>query len=400
MNSAGTRESDSQSTPAQPLAGSIERPLVIRFTGSGSEYFRIWIVNLLLSIVTLSLYRPWAKVRRLRYFYANTLVDDHALDFHGNPRRMLRGYLLVGAMLIAYSLAGRISASAALVAFVALCILWPALLRASMQFRLANTSWRGLRFRFGGDLGGAYRALLPLFLPGLVLVAMGLGVKDRQHPPHWYLSGFGILMLVTALILPLAWWNLKRYQHDNYGLGQWQTRLQLGPWKMYGLSLRVVGIFLIAAVCMAISVGAIGTVAASMFGGSLHGRPSAPLAVAAGLAVAFISWLLILLVPMPYTVARMQNLVWSNTSTDTLRFESSLRFGALLRVTLKNWLLMVLTLGLYWPFAAVAVYRLRVEAITPKLRGDLDSLREQARLRATDASGDAAGDLFGIDIGL
>jgi Bacterial protein of unknown function (DUF898) len=40
--------------------------LDVRFTGSGSEYFRIWIVNLLLMLVTLSLYYPWAKVRRLR----------------------------------------------------------------------------------------------------------------------------------------------------------------------------------------------------------------------------------------------------------------------------------------------------------------------------------------------
>ena len=42
------------------------------FTGSGSEYFKIWIVNVLLTIVTLGIYSAWAKVRRLRYFYNNT----------------------------------------------------------------------------------------------------------------------------------------------------------------------------------------------------------------------------------------------------------------------------------------------------------------------------------------
>jgi len=42
--------------------------LPIEFTGSGSEYFRIWIVNLLLMFVTLGSYYPWAKVRRLRDF--------------------------------------------------------------------------------------------------------------------------------------------------------------------------------------------------------------------------------------------------------------------------------------------------------------------------------------------
>ena len=70
----------------------------IAFSGSGSEYFRIWIVNLLLTLVTLSLYYPWAKVRRLRYFHTNTQVAGHALDFHGEPVKMLRGHLLVLAL--------------------------------------------------------------------------------------------------------------------------------------------------------------------------------------------------------------------------------------------------------------------------------------------------------------
>jgi uncharacterized membrane protein YjgN (DUF898 family) len=108
---------------------------------------------------------------------------------------------------------------------------------------------------------------------------------------------------------------------------------------------------------------------------------------------------LMLMVPVPYATSRLQNLVWSNTSAQAVRFESDLKFGSLLGITLKNWLLMVLTLGLYWPFAAVALYRVRLEAITPHLGGDLERLREDALLRANDASGDAAGDLFGIDIG-
>src|SRR5262249_15612925 len=65
------------------------RELSMRFTGSGSEYFRIWIVNLLLTLVTLTLYYPWAKVRRLRYFYGNTVVDGQPLGFHANPKKVL-----------------------------------------------------------------------------------------------------------------------------------------------------------------------------------------------------------------------------------------------------------------------------------------------------------------------
>jgi len=37
------------------------------FTGRGSEYFRIWVVNVLLTLVTFGVYSAWAKVRKARY---------------------------------------------------------------------------------------------------------------------------------------------------------------------------------------------------------------------------------------------------------------------------------------------------------------------------------------------
>jgi uncharacterized membrane protein YjgN (DUF898 family) len=384
--------------PVEPGTG--DRPLRVRFTGSGSEYFRIWIVNLLLSIVTLSLYRPWAKVRRLRYFYANTLVEDHALDFHGDPLKMLRGYLLVGAMVVTYSVAGRFSPVAALVAFVALCALWPALLRASMQFRLANTSWRGLRFRFSGDLGGAYRALLPMYLPALAIVVMGLFVADPRKPPSWYLASLSAVTILITALAPWVWWKLKRYQHDHLALGQWQTRLTVGPGSFYGLSLKVGGLFVLGGIVAGIVVAVVAGVVGVAFRGMLHEHPNQLLVTLLTMVMGGVIWLSMLLLPVPYATARTQNLVWANTRSEAVRFDSRLQFGTLLGLTLKNWLLMLATLGLYWPFAAVALYRTRVEAVTPHLGGDLDTLREDARVRAGDASGDAAGDLFGIDIGL
>ncbi|TXC67569.1 DUF898 domain-containing protein [Piscinibacter aquaticus] len=113
---------------------------------------------MLLTLLTLGLYYPWAKVRRLRYFHGNTLVGENPFGFHADPRKMLRGYLLVALLLVLYSAAGHFSPTAGFIAFVILAAVWPALLKSSMQFRTANTSWRGLRFRFRGTLRGAYGA--------------------------------------------------------------------------------------------------------------------------------------------------------------------------------------------------------------------------------------------------
>ena len=375
------------------------RPLEIKFTGSGSEYFRIWIVNLLLSIVTLSLYRPWAKVRRLKYFYANTLVDGHAFDFHGNPKKMLRGYLLVGLMLVSYSAAGRFSAMAALVALVILAVLWPALLRASMQFRLANTSWRGLRFRFNGSLSGAYRGMLPLFIPALAMGALRFELVDPQHPTMEYVKHIYAVMGLTLLVAPVMWWIFKRYQHDNYALGQWQTRLDLGAGSIYGLSLRILGVTLLSFVVLIILGAILGAVVGGVGAvtGLFQNKMVAMVAIVIGVLLLY---MLALVVPIPYAISRTQNLIWGHTRSDEVSFDSRLPFAPLIKLTLKNWLLMVLTLGLYYPFASIAYYRLRIESVTPQLSGDLDRLQAQQGIGASDASGDAAGDLFGIDIGL
>lgn len=372
--------------------------LKIRFTGSGSEYFRIWIVNLLLMLLTLGIYYPWAKVRRLRYFHGNTLVDGEPLDFHGKPIKMLKGYLLVGLLFALYSVAGNFSAVAGLIAFVIVMALWPALLKSSMQFRLANTSWRGMRFRFQGSLRDVYRAVLPMFVPSLAIVAALTGVDNPENPPAWYVSVVGGVFLVTVAVLPWLLWNLKQYQHNNYALASLTTRFKASLGSFYMVFFKTFGVMLLAVLLAAVLV------VVFIFGGKasglLAGRAGAAAAVFAGVVGGLAGIFAMLIVVRPYLTSRFQNLIWTRTGNASMRFLSDLRFRRLLGLTLKNWLLVILTLGLYWPFAAIATARMRLEAVTVKTRVSPDTLVSQMRAAEGDAAGDAAGDLFGLDIGL
>lgn len=65
------------------------------FMGSGKEYFGIWIVNVFLTIVTLGIYSAWAKVRRNRYFYGNTVLLGRAFEYHARGGQILVGRLIV-----------------------------------------------------------------------------------------------------------------------------------------------------------------------------------------------------------------------------------------------------------------------------------------------------------------
>jgi uncharacterized membrane protein YjgN (DUF898 family) len=113
-----------------------------------------------------------------------------------------------------------------------------------------------------------------------------------------------------------------------------------------------------------------------------------------------LAYLVFPLVLVPYTTSRLQNLLWSNTRSRRIRFDSQLRFGPLVRLTAKNWLFIALTLGLYWPFAKVHTARMRLEAMQVSVQGDVNAWLAKAQGGDKGILGDAAGDFFGIDMGL
>jgi uncharacterized membrane protein YjgN (DUF898 family) len=396
-----------EDAPETHVAAAQPYSVRLEFTGSGSEYFRIWIVNLLLTVCTLGLYYPWAKVRRLRYFYGNTLVDGQPLGFHGDPKQMLKGFLLVVALFASYSVAQQVSPIAAALAFVLLAALWPALWKSSMQFRLANTSWRGLRFQFAGALPGAYKAVAPFWVPLVLLIGLGAfwGVTQAggegaimTGQAVWLgLAFMAAVFLGSIVLMPFLFWNLKRYQHNHYVLATQQSQFGVPLWGFYKLAFKLGGLGFVSllvvmgVVLLGVSVlfsGGMSTPSNSWFGiGLLLIGVYAPI-VAAMTSLKAIA------------AAMVQNLVWSNTASSHLRFQSDLEALGLMGLALKNFALTVFTLGLYWPFAAIATQRMRLQAVTVAFSLSPDELVLAALGKQGDTAGDAAGDILGIDIGV
>lgn len=77
------------------------------FSGSGGEYFRIWIVNLILTVLTLGIYSAWAKVRRNRYFYGHTRRGVAAFEYLAERIAILKGRLLALGVFLIYIWARR-----------------------------------------------------------------------------------------------------------------------------------------------------------------------------------------------------------------------------------------------------------------------------------------------------
>jgi uncharacterized membrane protein YjgN (DUF898 family) len=389
---------DPTTSPA-PLFGRVRAAqqahhLPIEFGGTGGEYFRIWIVNLLLTLLTLGLYYPWAKVRKLRWFYGHTQLAGHAFDFHGEPKKMLRGTLLAGLLVLAYSVAGELSAFAGLVAAVIVASLWPLLLRSALQFRLANTSWCGLRFNFSGSAREAYAAVAPpllLFLLPATLAAfheadMGLA-PDTLQTLDVVVLGAAVLMLLG---LPYFMWRLKRYQHSHFRLGQLRTEWKGELRAVYVLCLRTFGLVLLPIAL--IGAGIAGILAGGSFGAGVLLLPLMFALLLAGMVVMYV-------VAPAYFTVRMQNLAWTKTGNRYMRLRSQLELGPYIKLQLVNWLLVMFSMGFYWPWAVVSTRRMRLAAITVVSRVEPEELAMAVRPKAGDAAADMGEDLFGLDFG-
>ncbi|UXZ04768.1 YjgN family protein [Moraxella nasicaprae] len=163
-----------------------------KFTGNAGEYFKIWIVNLFLTIITLGIYSPWAKVRRLRYFYGNTQLDNRSFDFTANPKKILIGRLIAIALYALIMIGGELSWEIAIATPILLFIALPWLFRSTLKFHARHSQYNNVKFAFKGSLGQTY---------GLFLLTSLISIVS-----------FGLL-------LPVVLWLIRGYQFNNLYFG-------------------------------------------------------------------------------------------------------------------------------------------------------------------------------------
>ncbi|MBM3635844.1 MAG: DUF898 domain-containing protein [Alphaproteobacteria bacterium] len=120
------------------------------FSGGTFTYFKIWIINVLLSIITIRIYSAWAKVRRLRYFYQNITLDGYHFDYHAELVKILIGRFIVVGTLILYNILVAISPFFTIL-LIGYIFLLPVIINSSLSFSLRMTSFRDIRFGFRGD---------------------------------------------------------------------------------------------------------------------------------------------------------------------------------------------------------------------------------------------------------
>ena len=100
-----------------------------------------------------------------------------------------------------------------------------------------------------------------------------------------------------------------------------------------------------------------------------------------------------------YAHVRLQNLAWSHTGNRYLRFRSNLELGPYMALQLRNRLLVLLTVGLYAPWAAASARRMRAGAVAVVSRIVPDEFVSVIAGRPSQLAADAADELLGLRIG-
>jgi uncharacterized membrane protein YjgN (DUF898 family) len=376
----GTALPPDDPAPVALPAPAQEESLAFGFSGSGAEYFRIWIVNLLLTVATLGIYSAWAKTRRLQYFYRNTRLAGASFDFRGDPKAILRGRILAVMLLAAYHYAFGFSARAGIVTIALLLAAMPFLMRSALRFRLSNTWYRGLPFGFAGSVTGAYRVYL---LPVLMFILPGALAALAGRMP---MLGFAALLYLGW---PLMHGAMKRYQHSNLVYGDQRAGFTL-------TSARLAGPYAAAFVFTlgAFVVYGIGVYFAVSRRGADGGGIGSTLLIVGGVVMLYLFFLVCGL----FVMVRMNNMAWSDTRFPGVRIESSMRLRSWLRLQAVNVLLTLLTLGLFRPFAAVRSWRYRLAHAQVEAPEGFEAATGVAHRRAVTAAGDGSAEFLGIDL--
>ena len=328
----------------------------LEFHGSAREYFGIWITNVLLTLLTLGFYSPWATVRRRRYLYGSTCLLGSPMAYHARPTSILIGrtvavFLLLFIWFLFFYLgleSGKPEIWEALFSTL-LVLLVPLLVVLAQRFMLRNASWRQLRFAFKGDYRGTF---IPYCIwPLLAAISLGLLLP---------LARFRQLRYITASMC---------FCGENFSF---KGRL-LTLYKFYVLA------FGAAVLIVLMYVFLLGSAWSAWW---------------IGLSVSLAVLMLFLAI-----YAAELRYRYSNTSfgAGIARFGSDIRIDVFIWIAVTNLLAVICTLGMAIPWAAVRMLRYRLAHIYIDYESDA-RIEQMIGRQGKDTSAIGAEVVEGLDI--
>jgi len=340
----------------------------LEFRGTGSEYFRIWIVNLALTILTLGVFSAWAKVRTWRYFYGNTFIGGHSLDYHASPWRILIGRTIAVSLFIGYEVSGAFNPTYALPWLFVAGFAFPWLVNSSLRFNARNTSYRNVRLNFTGRY---FEALIAFVI--------------------WPIAGIATLFLLEPAARRAR--DLFFTNHHTFGGRKFHT--DFTPWNIYAIYLFGLLLFVTLAAALAAGIWANFHILEKA-----HDFGSNSFIVGASYVALFVAAYLFFLMLGPIINTMVLNLSLNNTVLDARhKIRSDMSPLVVAWITVTNGFLVLFTLGFFYPWARVRLRRYETRKLAMLMDGSIDDYASEA-FGTQSAVGEEIGSFFAFDFGL
>lgn len=383
----------------------------VLFHGRSGEYFSIWLVNVLLTLVTLGIYSAWATVRRRRYFFGNTEIAGDRFDYHARPVDILKGRIIVFVGMVLFFILSSAMPAISLVFLLVFCALIPWIIIRSWRYNALMSSFRGVRFNYLCRVGRAYWTmyLCPVLLIVALYAVMALigmvAINTGSMSVSLILGIVGFVAFLAGLAAVqgiVAALNHDLYINNmSYGSLPFKAELSKKAFiKMVLISFLIMLPFLIVAGML------IGTLFVSIFYSIAMGMTDPEMLnslMAGNMLNIFLTFLVLLfgaLVSSAYLVVAQRNYVFGQTKLgEKLRLKSTMSTGSFLGLTLTNTLIVIFTLGLGTPIAEVRLARYMANSTA--LEGDISLLDVQAH---NDSAGTAVAEevaaAFDLNVGI
>ncbi|USD35765.1 YjgN family protein [Ferrimonas sp. SCSIO 43195] len=355
-----------QQLAAERDSSAAKRLVRFEFTGQKGAYFKLWIVNLLLSIVTLGIYSAWAKVRNSQYMLGHTKLDGQPFRYLAKPMQILKGRIVAVVVLVLFTLVSQLSPFAGLLMTLGLLVATPWLILQGMRFSMRMTAYKNVRFSFEGSYFGT-------------------------------LVTFVLLPMVGAFTLYLAMpWVFKKmdqylYGNSSFGGKRFEVTTDTGPY--YGASLAAAGLAIVGFIALFSLVGVNEMVT------QVGGDAEAQIQLLPILLMYSGAFLVSFLVRSLYQ-GMIFNHVFEQTQIDNVvSFEPKISVGSYVAMMTTNAAMLLGTLGLAYPVTQVRKMAFITESVGVALHPGAQALTNTVS-GDDSAFGEEAAGVFDLDLSI
>ena len=302
------------------------------------ELYKIFFANLIFSILTLGVFRFWARTRNRRYIFSHMKMLDDGFEYTGTGGELFKGFLFVfGLIILPFGILPAYYSNSLMMTdpetaqmiqgmqVLFFAALFPVAIFRAYKYLFSRVHWRGIHFAQVGATFGYW----------------------------WRWISFSLLVPLTlGLILPLRHVVLSRYLVNHARFGNQSFEMDVSAKKLYPA-------FLLSYVLAVVSVGGAGlfiklgfdeisTRFPSQNSGELP--PEMQMIIAAVVVVGILGGMILAGFSMSVYYAKSISYFVSATRLNGCHFRANIKATRFVAFLVINFLISLVTFGMGYPF--------------------------------------------------